>query len=159
VTPLIAAAYKDSDRIVEELLGHGADPRTRDSTGKSAMVYAAALGADDIVRLLLAAGVDPKERYGNELTALMWAAGPDVGVSAAASDRVIDLLLAHGAALDAADNRGRTALMIAAALGNSAIVEHLLQRGADRALKDKDGKTALDLAIDDAVRAKLAANN
>ena len=63
-------------------------------------------------------------------------------------------MLAHGAALDAADNRGRTALMIAAALGDAATVDVLLKRGADRALKDKDGKTARDLAANAEVRAE-----
>ena len=77
-------------------------------------------------RRLLDAGVDPRERYGNDLTALMWAAGHDEGVGAAAVERVVDLLLAHGAALDDADNRGRTALMIAAALGDAAVVDLLL---------------------------------
>jgi len=56
-----------------------------------------------------------------------------------------------------ADNRGRTALMIAASLGDAASVDTLLRHGADRALKDKEGKTALDLAANAAVRAKLAA--
>ncbi|MGO9399574.1 MAG: ankyrin repeat domain-containing protein [Xanthobacteraceae bacterium] len=155
LTPLIAAAFRGNDRIVETLLAHGADPNVRDSTGKTAMVYAAARGFDDIVRRLLDAGVDANARAGNELTALMWAAGHDEGVGAAALDRVIDLLLAHGAALDAADNRGRTALMIAASLGDAPTAALLLQRGADRTLSDKDRKTALDLAANDEVRAKL----
>ncbi len=86
----------------------------------------------------------------------MWAAGHDEGVGAAAVERVIDLLLAHGAVLNAADDRGRTALMIAASLGDAATVDILLRRGADRAFKDKDGKTALDLAANTAVREKLA---
>ena len=47
--------------------------------------------------------------------------------------------------------------MIAAALGDAADVDLLLQRGADRTLKDKEGKTALDLAANADVRAKLAA--
>ena len=37
-------------------------------------------------------------------------------------ERVVDLLVARGAMLDAADNRGRTALMIAASLGDAATV-------------------------------------
>jgi ankyrin repeat protein len=45
--------------------------------------------------------------------------------------------------------------MIAAALGDAGTVALLLQRGADRALKDEDGKTALDLAANDEARAKL----
>ncbi len=121
------------------------------------MVYAAARGSDDIVRRLLDAGVDPRQRYGNDLTAVMWAAGRDEGVSAAAAGRVIDLLLARGAELDDADNRGRTALMIAAELGDAAVADFLIHRGADRTRKDKQGKTALDLAANDAVREKLKA--
>jgi uncharacterized protein len=157
LTALMAAAFKGNDRIVETLLAHGADPKPRDATGKAAMVYAASRGFDDIARRLLDAGVDAQERYGNELTALMWAAGHDEGVGAGAVERVIDLLLAHGAALDAADNRGRTALMIAAALGDAATVDVLLKRGADRGLKDKDRKTARDLAANAEVKEKLGA--
>ena len=155
LTPLMAAAFKGNDRILETLLAHGADPDVRDATGKSAMVYAAARGFDDVVQRLLDAGVDANARAGNDLTPLMWAAGHDEGVGPAAVERVVDVLLARGAVLDAADNRGRTALMIAAALGDAATVALLLQRGADRALKDEDGKTALDLAANDEARAKL----
>ncbi len=157
VTPLIAAAFAGNERIVEELLAHRADPNARDATGKGAMVYAAARGFDAIVQRLLDAGVDARARYGNDLTAVMWAAGHDDGVGAAAVARVLDLLTAHGAALDDADNRGRTALMIAAELGDADTVALLLARGADRARRDRAGKTALDLAKNDAVRAKLAA--
>ena len=103
-------------------------------------------------------GSMPRARDGNDLTALMWAAGHEDGVGAAAAQRVVDLLLARGAPIDAADNRGRTALMIAAELGRGEIVGVLLRNGADRALKDKQGKTALDLAANDGqMRAKLTA--
>ena len=155
LTPLIAASFKGDDAVVAALLGHGADANVRDATGKTAMVYAAARGFDRIVSRLLDANVDARQRYGNDLTALMWAAGHDEGADAAAVERVVDLLLAHGAMLNAADNRGRTALMIAAAQGDAATVGVLLGRDADRALKDKDGKTALDLATNADVRAKL----
>jgi len=57
--------------------------------------------------------------------------------------------------LDAADNRGRTALMIAAALGDASTVGILLQHGAYPTLRDKDGKTAADLAANAEVRARL----
>jgi ankyrin repeat protein len=87
----------------------------------------------------------------------MWASGHDEGVGAAPVARVVDLLIAHGAGLDDADNRGRTALMITAELGDAGVVDLLLQRGADRARKDKEGKTALDLATKPDVRELLAA--
>jgi ankyrin repeat protein len=48
--------------------------------------------------------------------------------------------------------------MIAAELGHTAAADLLVSRGADRSLRDKDGKTAADWARDDALRAKLATN-
>ena len=71
----------------------------------------------------------------------MWAAGHEDGVNARAAVETIELLLDRGAAIDAADNRGRTALMIAAELGHVPVVEVLLRRGADRSKTDKSGKT------------------
>ena len=47
--------------------------------------------------------------------------------------------------------------MIAAERGDAAVVETLIMRGADRALRDKAGNTARDLAANDPVREKLAA--
>ena len=47
-----------------------------------------------------------------------------------------------------ADDRGRTALMIAAGQGHREIVETLLQAGAAADRRDHEGKTAFDLASD-----------
>ena len=157
VTPLAAAAFKGNDRIVGELIARKADPNVVDATGKSAMTYAAARGFALIVRRLIDAGVDGKRAYGNDLTALMWAAGHEDGVGERAALDVLALLLDAGAPIDAVDNRGRTALMIAAELGRAAIVEALLKRGADRAIADKAGKRAGDLAADASLRATLSA--
>jgi ankyrin repeat protein len=110
------------------------------------------------VRRLLDRGVDVNARYGNDLTALMWAAGhsDEVGISDVAD--LLRLLIDRGARLDDKDNRGRTALMIAAALGHATAVEILVSRGADKTLLDNDGKSASELASDEAIRARLAAN-
>jgi ankyrin repeat protein len=124
-------------------------------SGKAPIVYAAGQGFAPIVRRLLDAGVDVNARYGNELTVLMWAAGYSEGAGALDAETVVTLLLERGAAIDAADDRGRTALMIAAEADHAGIVALLLARGADRTRRDKDGKTALDLAASDAVRAAL----
>jgi ankyrin repeat protein len=165
LTPLASAAFKGNDRIVEQLLSRIADPAGRadpadpnvvDATGKAAMTYAAARGFAGIVRRLLDAGVDAKFRYGNELTALMWAAGHEDGVGVHAAESTVDLLLSRGAQVDAIDDRGRTALMMAAELGHAEIVEMLIGRGADQSVRDKSGKTALDLAADESVRRALA---
>jgi ankyrin repeat protein len=155
VTPLAAAAYRGNDRIVEQLLAHRAQPNVVDATGKAAMTYAAARGFLDIVQRLLAAGVGAADRYGNGLTALMWAAGYEDGVGARAAGSVVEALLGRGASLDAVDDRGRSALMIAAELGHDEVVEMLVGRGADPGARDRNGKTALDLATDANVRRLL----
>jgi len=156
LTPLAAAAYNGNDRIVAALLAHGVNPDTADSTGKTPILYAAARGFTPVVRRLLAAGVDAKRAYGNDLTALMWAAGYEDGFGERDALDVIALLLDAGAPIDATDNRGRTALMIAAERGHAAVVQALLTRGADRAVKDKTGLRALDLATNGEVRATLS---
>mgnify|MGYP006199825545 CR=1 FL=1 len=66
-----------------------------------------------------------------------------------------DPSLLQQARLDDADNRGRTALMTAVEMGHAAVAARLLEAGADPMLRDKNGKTALDLGADDRVRAAL----
>jgi hypothetical protein len=70
---------------------------------------------------LLDAGVGVNSRYDNELTVLMWAAGYG-------KDETVRFLLAHGAATDARDNRGQTALDMALAGGHQATAELLRAR-------------------------------
>ena len=130
VTPLSAAAFNGSDKIVELLLAHGADPKQRDATGKTPLLYAAARGFGPIVTRLLGTGLDVNARYGNDLTVLMWAAGYANDVPADDGVAIVRMLLDKGAAIDAADDRGRTAMMTAAELGHDEVVDLLLRRGA-----------------------------
>jgi uncharacterized protein len=155
VTVLAAAAFKGNKPIVDSLLANGSKPNEVDATGKSAIIYAAALGFTPIVQRLLDAGVPINARYGNDLTVLMWAAGYADGAGVLDAENVVKLLLDHNADINAVDDRGRTALMIAAELDHPTIVDILLKRGADRSITDKQGKTALDLATSDGVRQTL----
>ena len=158
LTPLAAAAYNGNDVIVADLLAHHADPNRPDDTEKTAIIYAAAKGFTPVVQLLLKAGVDPKAAYGNHLTALMWVAGYAAGAGSLDAQAVAKLLLDHGARIDDADNRGRTALMIAAETGHGDMVDLLIKRGADRSLRDKAGKRAVDLASTAAIKQRLSAH-
>jgi ankyrin repeat protein len=154
-TALSDAAFTGNFELAELLLSRGAKPDAIDATGKSPIVYAAARGAADIVEKLLDAGIDVNARYANHLTALMWAAGHADNVATEAGVRAVKLLLARGARIDDVDDRGRSALMIAAGLGHAAIVGVLLEAGADKTARDKFGQTAWDLAGTDEVKARL----
>jgi ankyrin repeat protein len=155
ISPIAAAAYVGNDAIVEALLAHGADERAPDETGKPPLVYAAAGARLDIVKRLLARNIDINARYPNELTLLMWASGPDEKAPEAQAINVVSYLLDAGAHIDDRDDRGRTALMIAAEGGHTEIANLLLARGADPSLKDKAGKRAADLTVLSALRERL----
>lgn len=152
VTPLMAAAFNGNGAICAILLQAGADPAPIDAAGKTAAIYAAARGFYKVLALLLDANADVNQRAGNGLTALMWTAGHSNDVPSQDALATLNLLLARGAMLDLADNRGRTALMTAAVQGHAGIAARLLDAGADRSPRDKNGKTARDLSADEKTR-------
>ena len=155
ISPVAAAAYAGNDVIVEALLAHGADERTPDETGKPPIIYAAAGARLDVLKRLLARNIDVNARYSNDLTVLMWASGPDEKAPEAQALKVVSYLLDAGARIDDRDDRGRTALMIAAEGGHEEIANLLVARGADASLKDKAGKRAADLTRLSSLRERL----
>lgn len=155
MTALIAASYEGKARIVRLLLEHGADPNMQDSTGKGPVVYAAGKGYLKIIKLLMDTGkLDINQSYGYNLTALMWAAGHSNDVPVKQGLACVQFLLDSGANIDAVDDRGRSALLIAAQRGHSAIVSVLLQHGASNH-KDLAGEDAIALAASEEVRTLL----
>jgi len=152
-TALAEAAYADDEATGELLLKKGAKAGVVDRYGKSPICYAAARGATRLVGELLDAGVDVNARYGGQLTALMWASGFPDQTPTAHAVATVRLLIAHGAKLDLVDDRGRSALMTAAALNRFDTARALLDAGANRGLRDKVGKSAADLAATEEMRA------
>jgi ankyrin repeat protein len=61
---------------------------------------------------------------------------------------VLPWVLAHGGNPQAGNSLGITQLMVAAAVGNTQLVERLLSEGADPCAQDCDGDTALSLALE-----------
>ena len=77
------------------------------------------------------------------------AAGPAEGLFSAASGgdaAAVQALLAKGAELNAKNNDGVTALIVASGNGHLDVVQALLAKGADVNAKDNNGWTALDAA-------------
>jgi ankyrin repeat protein len=111
----------------------------RDNDGKTALRLAAEKGS---VKDLIARGADPNVPDKDGTTPLMAAAAGSHGAS-------VELMLQgkqRPAKLDQQDANGGTALMRAAANGDVRSVQALKDAGATLDLKDKNGRTARDLA-------------
>jgi ankyrin repeat protein len=89
----------------------------------------------------------------------MWAAGYSADAGYLDALEAMELLISRGARIDDKDNRGRSALMIAAELGHDEVVEALLGHGANVNLVDNEGKSASELASTDALRERLNRRN
>lgn len=94
-----------------------------------ALTHCMQMHDEQIIEKLLVSGADPnwdKTVFGMGGNALHEAIQCDATI------RTIELLLDHGAKLDATDNGDRTPLAIAVALGREDIVTTLVDRGAER---------------------------
>ena len=138
---LNAAAHGDLQALTAQLAA-GADPNACDREGIPAVAIAASRGWAEGVAALLAAGVDPTQHVrGREPKSYR---GPLLNLPAAnGSLETARVLIAAGAALEATDQTGLTALMCAAYRGHEPIVKLLIEAGASLEARDQDGYTAL----------------
>jgi ankyrin repeat protein len=107
----------------------------------SPLMYATSAGESDIVELLISRGANANEVDGDRISVLGWAAiGNRLSVAKA--------LLARGGEVNHLDNFVMTPLLYAASVdfGDTAMLEMLIEAGADLKAKNNQGLTALDLA-------------
>jgi ankyrin repeat protein len=125
-TALHAAALASDRGIAEDLLAHGAEVNSADTLqGRTPLLWAAAAGRTDLVKLLVDRGADVNVRESlGGTTALICAAGSERGGRA-----LVDLLLDKGAAPQAKDGRGDSALDWARRRGRRDVVQALERRG------------------------------
>ena len=116
-TPLIAAADRGNNEIVEALLSAGADVNAQDGKGNTALI------------VLLDASKDRRKRNVEDYLVLM-----------------TTLLRAKNVNVNLANKNGETALMRAVRLGNVEPAKLLLSAGANANAPDKIGDTAYILA-------------
>ena len=173
-TLLDDAARAGSGTVVDLLIAHGADPDawvpadarqwTGENRGGARTIAPVPIGATplfiaawthkpEIMRTLLAAGADPHLAAADATSPLAAAAGtrgrPPMGYSRQLDTprmlEAVRIALDAGADVDGANAAGRTAMHGAAALGSTALIELLAERGARVDVEDNEGQTPLDL--------------
>lgn len=104
-------------------------------------------GQLESVQLLLASGADPNQKDNEGRGPLMWTVGltrNDVTLSK--RERMMSLLIEGGGNPDLQDARGQAPLLWASSFGRATLVKLLIDSGADVAVKDENGNSALHLA-------------
>ena len=161
----------DQVPVVGNLIYRGMDPNTPTEKGEPALVFAVRSGAPKTVAFLLKqAGIQTDATNTADETALMLAANANDLASAnllieagasvnrpnwtplhyAASKghtEMMRLLIENDAYIDAESPNGTTPLMMAAYYATPKAVKLMLEEGADPTLQNKDGQTALDMAL------------
>jgi uncharacterized protein len=140
-----AAGVGRADRVRELVEADPALVEAWSPDGFQALHLASFFGHADAAEALLEHGADPSTLSRHEfvkVTPLHSA----VAAEGAEDVRTVEVLLAHGAPVDASAEGGGTPLHSAAYNGNAAIVELLLAHGADPDAAKDDGTTPRDLA-------------
>jgi ankyrin repeat protein len=116
------AIRSDDMGAVQQMLKSGAGANSKDKSGTTPLMYAAAVGSARMMRVLIAAGADVNAKNNGESTALLWATG---------NAEKVRLLIEKGADVNVRSKYGRTPLAVAAAqAGNQEVVRMLLAKGA-----------------------------
>ncbi len=136
---LFQAIQRGDTAAVKRLLSQGVSANSQDFEGTPALMAAALYGTADSIQLLLDHGANPNSRNSAGATPLHWAV-PDAAK--------VKRLLAAGADANArSTNFQRTPLLVAASYpGSVAVLQLLLDHGADIHAKDRGGIHALGRA-------------
>jgi len=145
-TPVHVAAFASEDDALRALVEAGADMNALEGQAYDAVTIAAVANDPELMSLAIALGNNPglvTSPYDG--TALIAAA--HLG-----QVEVVERLVKAGAPLDHVNNLHWTAVMEAVVLGDGgpdhlAVLDALLEAGADRSLADRHGLTPLDHAV------------
>jgi tetratricopeptide (TPR) repeat protein len=141
-TVLHRALMESQPELVQTLLDNGADVNAAIKSGTNAgmtplmMASVASWGWVEPL-LMRGAKIDLADKYGRQAFAYAVVGG---------NVQVIKLLASHGANLNWQSERGETYLMLAAESAQGESAKALIELGANRSLKDKDGMTAAEIA-------------
>ena len=144
VTALELACCHRHAEIVQILLDREADPNLQDQDHNTALIFACYRQMTAGVKLLLAHGANHSLRGPEDSTSLMYACYK--GSDSVMDPGILTTLLSAGAVPNAQNEKGTTALMVAAQYGYKEGVAVLLNAQVDVNIQNKFGITALHVA-------------
>lgn len=133
---LFAALEEGEYRLIELQLQNGANTNERNDRGDSILSIAAANENFSLVKLLLQRNADLESQNDAGETPLMIASSL---MQTWERRRCIDVLIDHGANMEACDKKGDTALIKCARFGYLSNMTQLVTRGADIEARDTSG--------------------
>jgi ankyrin repeat protein len=142
-TPLMIAVIHKKPAVAQALIDGGADLERRNANGFTPLSYVVRMNAGVRIVAIPFTVIDGVQTESADR-------GPDLRANAMAVARV---LLAAGAAVDAEDRGGMTALHYAAGMGDLEFASLLLDGGARVTLANANGSTALHAAASQGHRA------
>ncbi len=140
-TPLLIAARTGNTKTVENLMKKGANPNVVDKNGNGAIMKAAVENNKYTLKHLLSKGLNPDIKNEKGFTPLM------AVVQQGNTDIANDLIKA-GADVNGSDPMGNTPLINATLSGDTPMVREILKHKPDIQVKNKEDKTAFDVARD-----------
>jgi len=138
-TALMHAAALGHHEVIQLLVEAGADASLKDLSGQTPLIYAANSGCNKcVITLLESKTANPNDMVGEGDNAMPLL----VHAMASGAEGISELLLKHGANVDAVEG-GVAPLLLAAQSGSFKLLSQLIDKGVDLTAKSESGVTPL----------------